>query len=906
MPPQFFARFSLKNLIALCLFCVGILPLAGVIALNLPTVTRKIEQITTLEHFREIEEQAVFLETNIEHRKVNLSTIIALPGVADLFSDAADRFLDSKKIKQRMGDMFGRWLPLDSGVKGIVIINAAGEVVSNWNLNGNDVLLQQSKTDIPSPDNIAKWLAKSKNYPLNTVFVADVELEFFDQKESHTHFPRIILGIPGKNKEGTYGGAIFMKVSLASFVKDLPYDFIVTGAGRVLHRNEANHNRVDSGTHVHLYAPVNQEFPGLLTAEPGKSHLILPAEQGHRTVFVKIVDDPHPEHTIWLARSMVTGELEAWLNSFLIRFVIIIILLVVLVVVLAMTFAGKAERMHRQLITGLTRLVENKEPMRLGWTFPAEIKELGQELETLAQVLIESDQELRQNSRFLKGILNGIQDGISVHDSNYTILEANVYMEEWYKDKQPLVGKKCYEAYHDRQSPCEVCPSRDAFSQGVLQRCEMSGEMADGSVEWVEVFAYPVRDEEGEIIQVVEFVRDISAKKQAEEERDSLANQLIFSQKMEAVGTLAGGVAHDFNNILSAINGYAEMCLMKMEEDNPYRDKIAIILESGQRAARLTQQLLAFSRKQIIHPQDIDVGQSLQGIRKMLSRILGEDIDINIVVESGLWHVYTDQTQFEQVVINLAVNARDAMPQGGKLTFDAKNIILDQAYVEKHYEIAPGEYVLLAISDSGKGMDRETMAKIFEPFYTTKEMGKGTGLGLATVYGIIKQNGGEILVYSEPGHGTCFKIYLPRFKEVLSPRATHADVQDMARGTETILLAEDDEAVRSMTVEILSSLGYLVLEAADGKEALQTCKRYHGRIDLLLVDVVMPKMNGSELARQVVTLRPDIRVVYMSGYTDDAVVRHGILQDDVHFLQKPVSPKILAEALRAILDNRSF
>jgi CheY-like chemotaxis protein len=360
-------------------------------------------------------------------------------------------------------------------------------------------------------------------------------------------------------------------------------------------------------------------------------------------------------------------------------------------------------------------------------------------------------------------------------------------------------------------------------------------------------------------------------------------------------------VAHDFNNILSAINGYAEMCLSKMEEDNPFRSKIETILESGQRASRLTQQLLAFSRKQIIHPQSIDVGQSLQGIKKMLGRILGEDIEISMVVGPDLWHVHADQTQFEQVLINMAVNARDAMPQGGKLTFEAKNAVLDQAYVERHYEIGAGEYVLLAISDNGQGMDKETMAKIFEPFFTTKEMGKGTGLGLATVYGIIKQSGGEILVYSEPDQGTTFKIYLPRHEEAAAVPAIETDKPEMAMGTETVLLVEDDEVVRTMTVEILTSLGYSVLEAADGQEALQTCKRYHGPIGLLFTDVVMPKMNGAELAQKVIRLRPEIKVLFMSGYTDDAVVRHGILQDDVHFLQKPVTPKALSQVLRKVL-----
>jgi PAS domain S-box-containing protein len=767
-------------------------------------------------------------------------------------------------------------------------------------------LRRQAQDATPASGNIAEWLAESKTHQLGAVFVADVEQEFFDQEKQHAHFPRLILGIPGANKDGRYGGAIFMKISLAPFIENLPYDFIITGGGKILHRYEPDHQHADPGSHVHVHPPVSEEFPDILTVVPAQSHLVLSSLSGQKIAFVKIIDDLHREHTVWLAHAMQPGNLEAWRHNFMIRFAFILIFLFAMVLVLAMIFAGKAEKMRRQLVDGLTRLVAYKEPLRLGWAGTAEVKELGQELETLGESLVASDQQLRQNERFLKGILNGIQDGISVHDSQYTILEANETIEAWYKDQMPLVGKKCYEVYHNRPSPCESCPSRDAFSQGVLQRCELPRQVAGGSPRWLEVFAYPVRDEKGEVIQVVEFIRDITEKKQAEEERDSLANQLIFAQKMEAVGTLAGGVAHDFNNILSAINGYAEMCLMKMEEDNPFRGKIQTILDSGQRASGLTQQLLAFSRKQIIHPQSIDVGQSLQAIRKMLARILSEDIEINMIIAPELWHIHADQTQFEQVLINLAVNARDAMPRGGNLTFEAKNVILDQTYVERHYEIAEGAYVLLAISDNGEGMNKETMAKIFEPFFTTKGMGKGTGLGLATVYGIIKQNGGEILVYSEPGQGTTFKIYLPRHEEAsVSTVVVKKITQDMPTGTETVLLVEDDDVVRAMTVEILTLLGYSILEAANGEEALQICKRYHGPIELLFTDVVMPKMNGAELARRILTLRPDIKALFMSGYTDDAVVRHGILQDDVYFLQKPVTPKVLAQTLRTILNPHS-
>lgn len=906
MPSRFFAQFSLKTVIVCALFGVGLLPLVFNIVFNLPVVSSKIQQLTELERVHSLEGQVSHLEKTIEHRKANLRTITVLPGAVELFSDPAARFLDPKNIKKRMGAMYKRWLATDTGVQAIIMVNDDGDVVGNWGLNDKGVLAQRPLTELPKSDHLSGWLAEGKTYPVGKVFVVDVDQDFFDKKEEHSHFPRLTLGIGGKNKKGAFGGAIFMEISMAPFVENLPYEFIVSGGGKVLHRNQPPHHNGDSGTHVHKYIPVSEEFPAFLTIPMDKSNLILTSRQGVKTAFLKIVDDPHPQHTVWLAHAIGAGDLENWLTKFRIRFIIILVFLSALVFALAIAFASKADKMRKELVFGLTRLIQEKEPMVLGWKWPVEVKELGLDLETLSQALIESDQSLRQNERFLKGILDGIQDGISVHDQDYNILETNLCMENWFTRKMPLVGKKCYQVFHDRQSPCDFCPTRNALEHGVLQRSILPGEeFADGK-KWLEVFAYPVCNEKGENTQVVEFIRDITGIKAAEAERDDLADQLAFAQKMEAVGTLAGGVAHDFNNILSAINGYAEMCLMQMEEDNPFRAKIKTIFDSGQRASGLTQQLLAFSRKQIIRPQDIDVNQSLQGVKRMLTRILGEDIDINIAIRPDLWHVHADQTHFEQVIVNLAVNARDAMPRGGKLTFEAKNVTLDESYVERHYEIAKGEYVLIAVSDSGVGMGKEIMAKIFEPFFTTKEKGKGTGLGLATVYGIIKQNNGEILVYSEPGQGTTFKIYLPRYKPVQAvPQKASDESLAMVMGTETILLVEDDEVVRTMAVEILTTQGYSVLEAADGEEALQTCKRYHGNIDLLLTDVVMPKMNGSELAEKVVKLRPDIKVLFMSGYTDDAVFRHGILHAEVEFLQKPVTPKALSQTLRAILDNSS-
>ena len=398
--------------------------------------------------------------------------------------------------------------------------------------------------------------------------------------------------------------------------------------------------------------------------------------------------------------------------------------------------------------------------------------------------------------------------------------------------------------------------------------------------------------------------RDITASEQAKAERQKLEEQLHQSQKMESIGRLAGGVAHDFNNILSVINGYAELCLLEMEEGHPLREKVDIISEAGNRAARLTQQLLAFSRKQIIRQELVDLNREIDDTRKMLGRLLGENIEIEIAHGKDLWPIKADRSQLEQLVLNLAINARDAMPSGGKLLIETVNVVLDEAYMQEHYNITPGDYVMLTISDTGHGMNRETREHIFEPFFTTKENGRGTGLGLATVYGIVKQNSGEIMVYSEPDKGSTFKIYLPRGKEESGEQEVVApqESKGLSGGAETIMLVEDDETVRRLSVEILAGLGYTVLEAENGEDALHVCQRYHGDIDLLLTDVVMPKMGGAELAEKMKALCPKIKVLYMSGYTENAIVKHGILADGVNFIHKPVTPKFLAKAVRKIFE----
>jgi hypothetical protein len=393
------------------------------------------------------------------------------------------------------------------------------------------------------------------------------------------------------------------------------------------------------------------------------------------------------------------------------------------------------------------------------------------------------------------------------------------------------------------------------------------------------------------------FVLDITERKQ-------LQQQLIQSQKMEAVGRLAGGVAHDFNNLLTAIFGYAELLTEELPEGSPARKDVEEIRKASQRAASLTRQLLAFSRQQVLQPIVLNLNDLVEDVEKMLRRVIGEDVELRTALAKGAGNVRADPGQLEQVILNLAVNARDAMPTGGKLTIETRNAELSEMYAEAHQPVVPGAYVMLAVSDTGIGMDAKTQGRIFEPFFTTKEAGKGTGLGLATVYGIVKQSGGYIWTYSEPGHGTTFKVYLPHVDAPVEAAARPPEPGGPLAGTETVLVAEDDDLLRPLARGLLEKLGYTVLDAGTAAEALALARAHGGPIHLLIADVVMPGESGRQLARRLAEVRPDVRVLYTSGYTNEAIVHHGMLEPGLNYLQKPFTPAALARRVRDVLDAK--
>jgi len=495
---------------------------------------------------------------------------------------------------------------------------------------------------------------------------------------------------------------------------------------------------------------------------------------------------------------------------------------------------------------------------------------------------------------------------------DYRLLMEDMKRSQWPQCARDAFAGSGVVVIEGDASACVDCPlADDSKDHGAFAtRLEQNGKVYGLMVVSIPRDLVSDKDEQGlfwEVARDVAFalnsMEQEEKRAEAESERTILQEQFRQSQKLEAIGRLAGGIAHDFNNLLTTIMGNAEMALMDFGGQAPLREVLEDIKAAGERAASLTRQLLAFSRKQILQPEVLNLNHVVGETDRMLRRLIGEDIDLEIILSPDLGRIESDVGQLEQILMNLAVNARDAMPKGGKLTIETKNVELDEAYADTHIAVIPGSHAMLAVSDTGTGMTDEVQARIFEPFFTTKGKGKGTGLGLSTVYGIVKQSRGSIWVYSEPGKGATFKIYFPRVEAEVSGRKKMEAEKEGLCGTETVLVVEDDETVRNMAVKVLERYGYHVIAAGGGEDAIRVLQEHQGPIHLMLTDVIMPAMSGKDLAKRLSELQPDLKVLFMSGYTDNAVVHHGILEKGIVFLQKPFTVFGLAKKVREVLDG---
>ncbi|MBI5570899.1 MAG: PAS domain S-box protein [Desulfomonile tiedjei] len=529
-------------------------------------------------------------------------------------------------------------------------------------------------------------------------------------------------------------------------------------------------------------------------------------------------------------------------------------------------------------------------------SFRAVVISEGRQILTYQDVTAEvrAQESILQAKNEWERTFDAVPDLIMILDNDYRVQRTNKTLLDGLNiTAGEIIDAKCYEVLHCPTGQVQLtCPHAMLLDDGNEHSAEIAFERPAGVFD---VTVSPLRDEQGRLIGAVHIARDIT-------ERKKLEDQLRHAQKMEAIGRLAGGVAHDFNNLLTAIIGYSNLLMEHLPENGPDRERLVQIDRAAERAAALTQQLLAFSRKQVLDLKVMNLNEVISDLEKMLRRLIGEDVELRAALDNSIGSVKVDPNRVEQILINLAINARDAMPHGGKLTIETTDVTLDEDYARSHQEVRPGPYVMCAVSDNGVGMDPETLSRVFEPFFTTKEKGVGTGLGLSTVYGIVKQHEGHISAYSEPGLGTTFKVYFPRVEAAVEEISKTIERRTLPGGTETILVVEDEEIVLDLSGEILQMLGYTALKASSPRQALAICEEYGKPIHLLLTDVVLPQMDGRSLFDRLAIERPDMQVLYVSGYADNAIVHQGVLDPGVHFLQKPFSAHTLACKVRQVLD----
>jgi PAS domain S-box-containing protein len=606
---------------------------------------------------------------------------------------------------------------------------------------------------------------------------------------------------------------------------------------------------------------------------------------------------------LFLRPSAIGLENELW--SEIRQRVLVSALLVGSLLVLMNLIFVRALRPVRELGASAERFGAGDLSVRMPETRLREIAPTAQAFNTMAVNLERTLRELREKegaNRRLAAIVEQSEEAILTADLDNRITSWNIGAQHLLGGASSEMMGRPLSALFDASAGDPSAVAARLLGPARSARVDLPFRTAEGQTVEVAAAASPLYGDDGQHVGHIIVARDITERKRAEAERTALEAQLRQAQKMEAVGRLAGGVAHDFNNVLTVIAGRSEFLRAQLRPEDPLIRHVDIITQGAARAAKLTAQLLAFSRRQVLQPKIVDLNTVITGLADMLRRLIGENIELVTVPARDLGQVRADPGQIEQVLMNLVVNARDAMPTGGRLSIATANVDRDEVEARYHASKA-GPYVMLAVSDTGIGMNAETKARLFEPFFTTKGPGVGTGLGLATVYGIVKQSGGDIWVYSEPGHGSCFKVYLPRAEAPADAAAPAEDVKAPRGGVESILLVEDEADLRDLALEILQMRGYEVLVAGDPLEAERVADAHGGPINLLLTDVIMPHMSGRQLAERLVERRPTMRVLYTSGYTDDALAHHGVLGPEIFFLQKPYSPAGLALKVREVLDT---
>lgn len=905
---------KLQKLIFITLLAVGLLPLLLFISLNFPKIMMKLQQSGEERQLLALQQDFHDLNNLMQRRQESLQNLSHIPGILDLATPTENE-VSTPLIRKRLSELLKRWYDSKEDINRISIIDSKGKERLSLSRNSEGHLQLDPRNSHVAEEHSNIHQERVYYNDPSTTFSTGVHLHKSagkNKKIPHTHQAVTIGRSPGSSK-----GVAIMHIDLQSFLDKYPDYFLMRGDGAYI--------RTPGSKSVNSQPEPGEALEDFRKLEPlldsPKPATLSHKELGNTSLLPLVVDD-HRENSLWVGHKVTREDIKEWLTSFLTVFIIILLAMIFIIVAAANKVSSKIDGFVKDLTTGLTGLLESYTPVKFSWNWPNEIKVLGEDLTRLADKYLasnrareETEKELQGVSRQQQMILSSAAEGILGIDNDGCIIFANQSAEAMFGYKRgELLNKNAHDTLHYQKPdgsryPRGSCPFCEALSR---QDPTLSTEdifwLSNGTSIDVKYNASPMLDELGTPQGAVMCIQDISLRKKQEREMEKLQEKLLHSQKMEAIGTLAGGVAHDFNNLLTVITANSEVLALSLDKQSELFENSREITAAAERATDLTRQLLSFSRKEAIKTTPVDLNKLIKGMEKMANRLIGEGIEIEFQEGRQLNLIQADPGQMEQVLMNLIVNARDAMPEGGLITLTTGMVNIDDSSLSAIPESRTGTFALLAVSDNGSGITREEKAKIFDPFFSTKGADKGTGLGLSVVYGIVQQHGGWINVYSEPGKGTAFKIYLPVLEsenEACVPDSSEDKGALPSGNNEKILLVEDDDQVRHIASALLTRDGYQVREAAAIQEGLEIFKEEEINIRLLISDVVLPDGYGLDLADQLLTRSPGLPVIICSGYADDKSRWPLIKDKGLPFIQKPFTRVDLLDTVKSAMAEKT-
>ncbi len=903
-------NFSLRTIIFLSLFTIGVTPLVLFISVNLPTVLNKLETNAEKENISKLFHLSQKTQNIIERRKKSLRVISLIPGVRDMAGIQTDDSIPVSLRRKRINLLLTSWFNDETDVVGLTILDNEGREQLRIKRNDAGVLALMLPEELTNQKESSVFKESSSVEP-GSVFVGEIVSKTSSQQIKHNHSIKIYLGIPiVSNKKNTRGVA-FLDIDLMSLLSESDIKNLILGDGTYIYcPYHPDHH--SASTHSHIGNTAFDDFQELKQAMVKNTSCIVTDQQDEKFAWAPILKDQHPDHSLWAGHIVDTKEVERWMWDFLYKFVAIFLLLICLIFLSAIKISAKAARFRQNLTDGLQQLLNTEKTVHFDWHGPQEVKELGKELTDLADRYVKTkkagkifEKKIKSLSHRTEMILNSAAEGILSINTKGEISFANPAAARMFGFKiHELISEDLHSLLHylrkDRsQFPSEDCPFCQTLKNGPVDiRTEDVFWKKDGSMIHVHYSTSPIYNADGRTKGTVMCIQDISERIQAEEKMTQLQAQLLQSQKLEAIGTLAGGVAHDFNNLLTHITGFSDILLMEMAKNDPQRKHVKIIKNAAMRAGGLTRQLLTFSRKQSATPQFLDLNMLIQNMEKMLHRFIGEDIALVTNLGHHKIVVKVDPGLIEQILMNLVINSRDAMPDGGRMTIATKLRIISEDNLLLFPQGRTGSFACIVVTDQGLGIDDEIIDRIFDPFFTTKGVGEGTGLGLSVIYGIVKQHNGWINVVSKKKKGTIFQIFFPLCHQPESPAAPNREGKEIPAGLgKRILLLEDEPAVRQVAEIILKQSGYKVFSAATVQEGLNLFNWEKGRFDLIFSDMVLPDGNGIQFIDQILAQKPEQRLLMSSGYSDERSQWDAIKKRNLPFLQKPYTMTELQEAV---------